>query len=236
MADNRVVIKINYDKDKNRKPGVEPKMITVWHTERIVVAAGILLLLISLPIYWFGGEEGDSDKDQVREIVDKAQPLNNNVQENKSADVSVNDSDQVKSAANSLDQSGRFSKDIKKEGAKRPTAIIFSRKVIRASLNSGLKDSEPYHPAELPVKVRQNQGTEVFYFTELRDIQDRNLYHVWAKNGRIVDKKQLSIKDSHAKVLSSRALTLKDKGEWQIQLVDNKGKVFSEFNFVVEPE
>jgi uncharacterized ubiquitin-like protein YukD len=62
------------------------------------------------------------------------------------------------------------------------------------------------------------------------------LFHQWSRNGQIVHQKQLDIKDKIAKVWSSKTLSAKDKGEWQVRLTDRKGKVYSEANFLVNAE
>lgn len=232
MAENKVVIKINYDKDKIRRP-VEPKVVTVWHTRRILAAAAILTLLVVMPIFWFSGDDGgDSDKVEQIETVKKEQPLNNGDPVIQQSEVAVKANQTVKQAAEKITQNPN--KNGVAEVPKRPAAIIYTKKVVRASLNSGPKDQEPYQPVKLPIGLAQNQKIELFYFTELRNIKDGVLYHYWFKDGQLVDKKQLNTKDS--KLLSGRTLSYKDKGEWQIQLVDKKGKVFSEVNFLVNPE
>ncbi len=232
MAENKVVIKINYDKDKVRKPA-EPKMVTVWHTRRILVAVAILVLLVGMPIFWFGGDS-DSDKLEQTETAKKEQSLNNDGAVSQESGVAVSADQPLKPAVENVKQSAKNSVAIEK--ANHPAAIIYTKKVVRASLNSGPKDKEPYQPVKLPIRLSQNQKIELFYFTELKNIKDGVLYHYWSKDGQTVDKKQLSIKDSDGKVLSGRTLSYKDKGEWQIQLVDKKGKVFSEVNFLVNPE
>lgn len=236
MAENKVVIKINYDKDKNRRPITEPKMITVWHTRRILAAVLILMLSVVIPIFWFSSDDDhNDDKVETTEYVEKESPLTGADSVIKETEVSVNSGNSVTGVSAGNKESGKNSEPVK-ESAKRPPAIIYSKKVIRASLNSGAHDKEPYQPVKLPVKLSKTQTIEVFYFNELRGITDKALYHSWSKDGQVLDKKQLNINGSRAKVLSSRTLGYKDKGEWQIQLVDRKGKVFSEVNFFVNQE
>lgn len=236
MAENKVVIKINYDKDKIRRPIGEPKVITVWHTRRILGAVVILMLLVVLPIFWFSGDDTQSpDKVEKTEYAEKEKPLNSDEPLIKEADVAVNVSQPVSPTSESVKQSVKKN-DSAKGDSKRPLAIIYNKRVIRASLNSGAKDKEPYEPIKLPVRLSKNQTIEVFYFNEIRGINDRILYHYWSRDGQVLDKKPLNINDSRAKVLSGRTLGYEDKGEWQIRLVDRKGKVFSEVNFSVIPE
>ncbi len=236
MAENKVVIKINYDKHKNRRPITEPEMITVWHTRRILVAVLILMLLVFIPIFWFSGDDTqNSDKIVQTEYAVKEQALTSNDSVIKETDAAINNGKPVTSMTADVKQRVQKSESLK-GSSKRPPAIIYNRSVIRASLNSGAKDKEPYKPVNLPVRLSKGQTAEVFYFNELRGINDQVLYHYWSKNGQVLDKKPLNVNHSREKVKSGRTLGYKDKGEWQIQLVDGKGKVFSEVNFYVNQE
>lgn len=236
MAENKVVIKINYDKDKNRKAMAEPKMVTVWHTRRILSALSVLALIVIALVFRLSGDDiQDAGKLEKSEHAEMRESFNAADAAVKGSNIAVNQNETKDQAVETVKPSGR-QKEPANAAAKRPAAIILDKKVIRASLNTGPKDKEPYQPVKLPLQLDQNQTIDLFYFNELRNIKDRALYHYWSKDGRIVYKKQLDIKDGRAKVLSSKTLSYKDKGEWQIQLVDRKGKVFSEVNFSVNPE
>lgn len=235
MAENKVVIKINYDKDKNLKPiNVEPKMVTVWHTRRILAAAAVLIVLVAVPVFWLSGND-NSDAPAPASAASEEIPLtiNNPVPVNVSDTVNVGKAANVISDPQNLPTSKSASAS---NSVKRPPAIIYDKKVIRASLNTGPKDKEPYQQVRLPIKLAHNQSIELFYFNELRNINERHLYHHWIKDGLTVDKKSLNISDNKVKVLSGKTLSYKDRGEWQIQLVDKKGKVFSEVSFSIIPQ
>lgn len=233
MAENKVVIKINYDKDKNRQAIAEPKMVTVWHTRRILAALAILALLISLPFFWLIGNDIPAEN-QVSQVESSETA--------KSADTQWVALDKAearvdsKSVAVNIKSRGKENPVAENSLGKRPAAIIFDRKVVRASLNKTLKDSEPDEPAVLPVKIAEHHSVELFYFNEIKNMKDKALFHRWLKDGKLVQNKALAIKDSKARVASARVFAAKDKGEWQIQLVDAKGKVYSEVNFSVSQE
>ncbi len=83
-------------------------------------------------------------------------------------------------------------------------------------MNTAIKDNEPYEPVKGPIKLSENQTIQLFYFNQLKNINDKVLYHYWSKNGKTVYKKQLDLKDRRAKVLSSKSLSYKDNpGEVQ---------------------
>ncbi|AMK78637.1 MULTISPECIES: DUF2914 domain-containing protein [Methylomonas] len=231
MADNKVVIKINYDK-KHSGINTEPQTVTVWHIRRILVAVLALVLMAILLFSWFGGDDEDSHTqiDATEKVQQFNKPDVEVVAQQESATVE-------KPVPAIVRKESVNSESVKKiDTIKKPAAIIFDRKIIRASLNSKPKDDEPGEPIKSPLRVIPNQTTEVFYFSEIKNMKGKALYHQWSRNGQIVQQKQLDLKDKIAKVWTSKTLSVKDKGEWQVQLTDKKGKVYSEVNFLVNAE
>lgn len=210
MADSRVVIKINVDKSK--KPGDEAKIVTVWHTERIAAAAFGLVLLIAAMIWLFSGDDAEPTTEQP---VISALPLpeTTSVEPAAQAPAPV----QTKTTAT----------------LERPAAIILDRHVVRASLNTSFKADEPDGKPQLPIRLQPGQTLELHYFTELKNLQGKTLQHIWLRNGQLVSKKHLPIKDKLFKISSSRVLSSKDQGVWQVKLINGKDKLLSEANFLV---
>lgn len=222
MADNRVVIKINYDKDRKRKELIDPKMVTVWHTRRILGAIAILVFLVGLIVLWLSGEETEGNNPPVLEVVHESVPV---VQEDIKATVSENKA--------VLDKPVIPKNQTKV--SKRPPAIIFNRKVIRASLNTAPRYGEPGEPIKPLVIIEPDQSKELFYFSEVKRMKDQLMFHRWYKNGELVYKRQFKVKSDRAKLISSKEITGKNSGEWQVLLMDDDEKRFSEVNFSVNP-
>ncbi len=223
MADNRVVIKINYDKDKQRKELIDPKIVTVWHTRRILSVVGILLSLVVLFVLWISSGNDDSI------MQDSTQVTKDNTETNAQVFNQLNPEPiQVKSAVSHSEIDTK-----KAEFVKRPAAIIYDRKVIRALLTTAPKKNEPGDPVNLPVIIEQNQTIELFYFSQIKNPKSNVLFHRWYKNGQLINKKQFNVKTDHASLISSKKMTPKDIGDWQVVLVDKEGKVLSEINYSV---
>lgn len=234
MADNRVVIKINYDKSKTAKPATEPQTITVWHTGRIVIAL-VLLVLFSLFLYFaFGGDRTGNTQTEMVEKVQEPQSNPMSAAGNPPPAAGKDNNIKVESAAVSppppLDNARAGLQ------ASSPVGIIFDRRVIRASLNTRLKDNEPDQPVQGAFAVVKGKPLELFYFTEIRNPGGLVLFHEWLRNKQVVQHKQLDLKDIRSKVWSSRVLSYKDVGEWQVRLSDKKGKVYSEVKFSLSAE
>lgn len=231
MADNKVVIKINYDK---KHPGITiaPQTVTVWHTRRILIALAALVSLIILLVSWWGNDSEYSGEDV--QPAEKVQETIKTDLEGVAVPAPLAADKRVPAAENRVSATPETVNKI--DTPKRPAAIIFDGRVIRASLNAKPKDNEPGASIKSPIKVNPNQSIETFYFSEIRSMKGKVLFHRWSRNGQMVLQKQLDLKDKISKVWSSKSMSVKDSGEWQIQLADKKGKVYSEVNFIVYAE
>lgn len=221
MADNRVRIKINYDKDKQRKAIIDPKMVTVWHTGRIFSAVLILLIVISGTIYLFSGKDAGENKTQTSEIIPSP--------EVSPAQVPAIVKPELPKAEAPLESSNTKNAVI----VKRPAAIIYDRKVIRASINTAPKNNEPGDPVKQLIVLGQNESKELFYFSQIKNMQGHTLFHAWFKDEKLIIKKQFEVKTNNARLISSRKLTANEAGEWQVVLMDKKGRKLSEANYSV---
>lgn len=235
--DNRVVIKINYDKTKTAKPIVQPQTVTVWHTGRIAIALLLLGLFLLLLYAVFNGEQsGNTQTDSVGKVQEPVSTPN--LVANNTDPSVLENADNNKVAAQRISPIGQpQSENAKTELlATRPLGIIFDRRVIRASLNTRLKDNEPDQPIEGAFAVVKGKPIELFYFTEIKNPGRLVLFHEWLRNKQVVQHKQLDLKETRSKVWSSKILSYKDVGEWQVRLSDNKGKVYSEVKFSLTAE
>ncbi len=222
MAENRVVIKINYDKDKPKQVFIEPKMTTVWHTRRILTVL-VILLLLGIAVYsGFSGVSPEDNKplpDKVNNIPDISPP-------------SISES--ALPTTTSIPPETKTNTE-QTPVSKRPAAIILNKRVIRALLSSTPIKDEPGKPIELPVLVEQNQTLELFYFVQIKNMGDSILFHRWYKDGQLISQKQFNAKPNNTRLISSRKLTSKDAGQWRVVLMDKKGNVLSEANYSVNP-
>ncbi|OAI20435.1 hypothetical protein A1359_02945 [Methylomonas lenta] len=233
MADNKVVIKINYDKDRHRKALIDPKMVTVWHTRRILGALIVLLVLVYAIYGLFSGENTNQQPAQSSEILKSSSTVTPQPAEAikpemiQAAPQPLKDTKQTP-VVNQLEAASE-----KVAEAKRPAAIIFDKRVIRASINTAPKSEEPGDAVKLPVHIEHNKSLELFYFSQIKNMRSNVLFHRWYKDGQLVHKKQFTVKSNNAKLISSKNFTANDVGEWQVTLVNNKGDSLSEVNYSV---
>ncbi len=226
MADNRVVIKINYDKDKHRKEVIDPKMVTVWHTGRILAAVSILALAVITLLFWWPGEEGSNN--HANTSLDGA-VIENNLSKPEAPAIAADS----KTALSQSPQESGNNNPQRLISIGKPEAIILDKRVIRASLNISIKDKEPNQPVIAAINIDAGKTQQLFYFNQIKNMKDKALFHHWFKDGQIVSKRQLDIKDDKSKLISSRTFGLKDVGDWRVVLVDRKGRLFCAIRFKV---
>lgn len=214
MTENRVVIKINYDTDK-RKEVIDPKLVTVWHTQRIIAGLSILILTFGLILWLFSGEEESVVADNKPNASVTATSLPTAPMETSSRPA----------------QPATVATAITPLTLLKGEAIIFDKQVIRASLNITMKDNEPGQALLSKFEAAADKPQELFYFSEIRNGVGEVLFHQWLKDGRSIQKKQIDKRKS--KFASKHTLTQKDVGRWQVQLIDKKGKIYSKADFNV---
>lgn len=220
MSENKVVIKINYDKAQAKKSVVTPKMVTVWHTRRILVAVGILLLSCLIILFLSMAGNNESNKTESSVVDNGPNITNTQVSEPVTSIVPISPS-RIDARVNAI--------------VKRPEAIILDKHVVRALLSSAPNNDEPGERIKSPVKIAENQTQELFYFVQTKNLKNSILFHRWYKDGQVMSKKQFNVKSNNAKLISSHKLTAKDIGQWQVVLIDKKGKLLSEVNYFVSP-
>lgn len=217
MTENRLVVKINYDSDQRRKELIDPKMVTVWHKGRILVAAAFLLITFLLLGKWFSVDDSRQiDNSETSEVRTASEPV-----------VSSSIPDAVPSP---ITKEPVQSADVEKS----LFAVIFDRRVIRAALGEEPVKGEPGMPVDSPVYIGGEQKKTLFYFSELKNIKDKSLSHHWIKDGQVVQKKLFEVKENRGKLISSRVFTVQDIGRWKVVLIDKKGKLLSEVNFYID--
>ncbi len=221
MSENKVVIKINYDKAQARKSVVTPKMVTVWHTRRILIAVGVLLLSCLIILFLSMAGNNESNKTESSVVDNGANITNTQVSEPGTSIVNPISPAVIDTRQNAI--------------VKRPEAIILDKHVVRALLSSAPNNDEPGERIKSPVNIAENQTQELFYFVQTKNLKNSILFHRWYKDGQVMSKKQFNVKSNNAKLISSHKLTAKDIGQWQVVLIDKKGKLLSEVNYFVNP-
>lgn len=225
MVDNRVVIKINYDRDKYQKSVIDPRMVTVWHKGRILGVLIVLLCLIGVSLYGLLGNGSET-------------PGLWSGQASHQGGVDSTAMDGAPQRQNELSQAqdgNQKSSVLQTFVIAKPVGIIFDKRVIRASINRANDDSVKQASVIVDQKVIVNSGKHqvLDYFSEVKRGGELPLFHRWLKNDQVIHAKQFVVKENKSRLMSSKKFGIKDIGLWQVVLVDGRGRILSRSSFEI---
>lgn len=224
MAKGTVVIKVSYDKTAQLAKVKTPEVVTVWHVRRILLALTIPILLVWLLFKSIQTDDVEIAQPEVVAPINIDQTLvAPAISESKPKPPIT----EVKPVVAELKPVNNLPK---------PTAVIFDKQVLRAAVVSEFNNDQPAERIKTNLKVLKNQLVELFYFSEVKHLKNKNVSHAWFKNGQLIHKKHWSVKQPITKLISSYRFSTKDVGQWQVVLEDKKGKYLSETVFFVAAE
>lgn len=232
MTDNKVVIKINYDKANAKQ--TQPQMITEWHTARIMITVVLFLIIAGLLIYTFNRDV--SKKERVAEKIKQSHLVEPeiNVAAIKSERMVQVEEEKEEKQVHSIAESQIISQVVVHENSKiiaQPQ--IFDKRVSRAMLAEGLDNKEPVGKVSVPIVADKTKAVGVFYFTEINNMKGEVLFHKWFKNDKLVFKRKIKILGNRWRASTRKMLTYSAKGHWLVKLVDESENILSEVDFDV---
>ncbi|WP_019865555.1 DUF2914 domain-containing protein [Methylovulum miyakonense] len=230
MAEKKnLVIKVRYPTASKANEDSSPnaQVITVWNVPRIGLAAGACIGLIVLLVYVFGGDgrqpvvaevavekEGESAVPQVSPGAPAQieMPVAS-VKNMPSPETSVG-----QPALSDALPSGPLAKD--------------APRVRRAVVTTGITDKEPVNKIAGSLVIRPSKPVTVYYFTELRYMAGKTIYHEWLHDGVSVAKEPLLIAAERWRVSTHKTLDEKAVGSWTVKLTDENANLLDEKKFV----
>ncbi len=233
-----IVIKVKYPVSGKVAEKLAPKMVTEWNVRRILVAAGVLVLILAVLFYVINNDVQDPDPDIVS-AVDKQAAPQGEVKE--AENISTQEGDNVSPSVKSIKKPNKINTQtaagkevIKKQANKEQAYLEVNHNVSRASLTYKIDNKEPVGEVVRTIGINRKKPVWVYYFTELKAMKDKRVYHEWLKNGVMVSRQALVISGDSWRTSSRKLLSGSDKGNWAVRLVDEKGRLLNEKKFKVE--
>lgn len=280
MTENKVVIKINYDKPRAGQTESRPRIVTEWHIGRIIAAITLILIILALLVYFLTGtdEVGERSKSfaaakNTERIIQSEQEKSGSVEKNNEInanlkivkkdirDITVNNGKSIeKISANKVDKAditGQTDSVVKVEVSKKtdalpqkpasvakpaertvssghpPAALVKDARVTRTMLVKGINNKEPFGEWNLPIKAEKDSAKGVFFFTEIKNMKGRVLYHRWYRDGKLIFKRKINILGKRWRVATSKTIPYSGKGRWEARLTDGSGNILSAITFDV---
>jgi len=99
-------------------------------------------------------------------------------------------------------------------------------KISRAVFTSSVQNHEPIDQ----LNILSQLISEVFYFTEFKNFQEKTLVHEWSHNGKLSHRVSFAITGKRWRVHSSKAFKLgkAQEGTWTVKILDEAGTVLRE--------
>lgn len=104
---------------------------------------------------------------------------------------------------------------------------VAQAEVARAVVTTGVEEREPVNDVDHVAAGEE----KVFFFTELRDMSDQSVTHVWKHNGEVMAEVRFDVGGPRWRVYSSKNMLPEWGGEWQVSVVDEAGTVLAEKAF-----
>jgi hypothetical protein len=99
--------------------------------------------------------------------------------------------------------------------------------VVRSIFTSEVKDREPTD------KLTESEPKQVYYFTELRDMNGQTATHRWEHEGKVITEIKFNVKGNRWRAWSSKNFVPQAAGAWKVSVVNGAGEVISEESFNV---
>jgi Protein of unknown function (DUF2914) len=88
--------------------------------------------------------------------------------------------------------------------------------VARAQFTTAIENREPVDK----VAVLSPPADEIFFFTDLRDLQGHTVVHRWRYRGEVVSQVRFEVGGPRWRVFSKKVLEPDEIGEWSVTVVD----------------
>jgi len=104
-----------------------------------------------------------------------------------------------------------------------------SDSITRITLTSGIVQREPVD--DLGNRISGDAEQIVFLFNEIRDQAGQTLTHRWSLNGEEIARVNLRVGGVRWRTYSSKTITPKMVGLWQVEVLNNKGELLAVHKF-----
>ena len=91
--------------------------------------------------------------------------------------------------------------------------------VARAQFTTAIEDREPVDR----VAVLSPPVDEIFFFTDLRNLQGHTVVHRWKYRGEVISQVPFEVGGPRWRVFSKKVLKPDEIGEWSVTVVDESG-------------
>ncbi|MDH5443941.1 MAG: DUF2914 domain-containing protein [Gammaproteobacteria bacterium] len=99
-------------------------------------------------------------------------------------------------------------------------ADSFNSQVIKAVFTTDIKKNRPINE----VLILENNIKKVYFYSEIKNMQGKKVYHTWEHRGKKLYQKSFDINEKTERLISSKILEKTLTGEWMV-LISDENKV-----------
>lgn len=256
MSDNKkLVIKINYANKPHEFSEAETNniaVITEWNIKRIAATLAVLFLSTGVVVYlWI--KSGDLDNKSTPLPVLPNDSIASVAQSNKMLKDETRSQNEVMpltimssverpedspttvmqpntDAANGDDVNNNAQHIA---GESKARGSVPSGKVVRGSLAKSIRHKEPYGTISLPLMLGKHDERTIYYFTELKDMSGKQIYHEWLYKGKSVFKRPIKIAEQSWRTSTHKIIRSNALGDWSVRAIDAQGEIMHQIDFSV---
>lgn len=114
-------------------------------------------------------------------------------------------------------------------------AARFTDAIKRAKLTQSIRQHEPGAPLPAKITNEPNKLEKVYFYTEVIGEAGATHYHYWYHNGQLAAKVPIRIGSDRWRCYSSKYLSDKQTGQWQIKVNDAQGNLLAKGEFMFSP-
>lgn len=97
--------------------------------------------------------------------------------------------------------------------------VVSDTAVARAQFTTEIVDREPVDE----IVRLDTDATRVFFFTDLRNMQDQTVTHRWEFEGEVVSEVEFKVGGPRWRVYSAKSLNPGQSGKWTVFVLDESG-------------
>lgn len=118
--------------------------------------------------------------------------------------------------------------------AKPKTTEKPSKQVIyRSVLARRIVNKEPVQAFNDSIRISKGQSVTINYFTEIKGMKGKSVYHEWSKNNRTVFRRRIHITGDRWRASSRKVFNQTSAGQWQTRTVDDRKQILDRKNFTI---
>ena len=237
----KLVIKVNYDSGDKllTDEQLNLEMTGGWDIKRIGIALLISISVLVTGLYYLFFKSSSP-------IIDTPVPnLITHAQEKETEPQIIHLEERVQEVISEqlvLEKQISEQSDVDKKDTKVFDAIednivtdqaIHSEQVVRSQLTNRVIENEPIDVISSPILVEKDSTRRLYYFTEIKDMSGKTIYHDWIYQGNSVFRKKVNIKGNRWRVATQKKLNNTLLGDWKVTLTDSNGQLLREIEFEV---